>query len=342
MSHHLDDPETRRDPRLNITDLYVFRGQTGTAFVTNVNPSLGGGPQGFHPEARYEVRIDGDGDLVPKLAYRVTFGQANSTGRQAVELRRITGAGAAGNATAGTVLATGHTGTTITADGGLKLWAGPAHDPFYLDGVPLHAIGEAFANGTTVNLGDWTPAIAKDVPFGADNLYSVVLEVPDADLHSVAHGGQISSWALVVLATDAGGWDCVNRVGIPMIQPIYAQLNDDLATQLNTEDPRYDRQLFADQLAKETAAVVAAYGNAADPAAYGLAVADKILPNVLPYTIGTAGVFGFGEWNGRSLTDNVPDVMFSLASNTAFTAGLTESSVPVQPTQTFPYVPVIG
>ena len=127
----------------------------------------------------------------------------------------------------------------------------------------------------------WTPAIAKDVPFGADNLYSVVLEVPDADLHSVAHSGQISSWALVILATDAGGWDCVNRVGLPMIQPIYAQLDDALATALNTEDPRYDRKLFADQIAKETAAVVAAYGTAADPAAYGRAVADKFLPNVL-------------------------------------------------------------
>jgi hypothetical protein len=40
------------------------------------------------------------------------------------------------------------------------------------------------------------------------------------------------------------------------------------------------------QLAKETAAVVAACGNAADPGAYGRAVASKILPNVLPYTIG--------------------------------------------------------
>ena len=344
MSHHLDSPEARKDPRLNITDYYVFRGQTGTAFVIDINPSLAGpsAPQGFHPEARYEVRIDGSGNLDPELAYRVTFGPADSTGRQAVELRRLTGADAASNSAAGTVLATGYTGTTITADGGLKLWAGSAHDPFYLDANPLHAIGDAFANGTTANLSGWSPATAQDVPFAANNLYAVVLEVPDADLSPIAPSGRISSWSLVNLATDSGGWYCANRVGIPMIQPIYAQHDDHLASHLNTEDPRDDRKLFADQLAKATAAVVAAYGTATDPSAYGHAVARKILPNVLPYTIGTAGVFGFGEWDGRSLTDNVPDVMFSLATNTAFTAGLSKSVLPAKPTATFPYVPVIS
>jgi hypothetical protein len=33
MSHHLDSPIARQDVRLDITDLFVFRGETGTAFV---------------------------------------------------------------------------------------------------------------------------------------------------------------------------------------------------------------------------------------------------------------------------------------------------------------------
>ena len=45
--------------------------------------------------------------------------------------------------------------------------------------------------------------------------------------------------------------------------------------------------------------------------------AHKLLPNVLPYTVGTQAVFGYGLWNGRSQTDCAPDVMFSLATNTA-------------------------
>ena len=36
MSHHLDSPLARQDVRLDITDLYVFRGEIGTVFVMPV------------------------------------------------------------------------------------------------------------------------------------------------------------------------------------------------------------------------------------------------------------------------------------------------------------------
>jgi hypothetical protein len=60
---------------------------------------------------------------------------------------------------------------------------------------------------------------------------------------------------------------------------------------------------------------------------------------MLPYEIGTPAVFGFAEWNGRSLIDNAPDVMFSIAANTPVRLGLGKESVASKPTQTFPYVP---
>ena len=63
MSHHLDSPESRRDPRLNLTDLYVFDGAAGTAFVMVTNTSLAGAERlaGFHPEGRYEFKVHVDG-----------------------------------------------------------------------------------------------------------------------------------------------------------------------------------------------------------------------------------------------------------------------------------------
>jgi hypothetical protein len=42
MSHHLDSPIARQDIRLDITDLYLFRGETGTVFVINVCHSIFG------------------------------------------------------------------------------------------------------------------------------------------------------------------------------------------------------------------------------------------------------------------------------------------------------------
>jgi len=42
VSHHLDSPASRQDPRLNLTDLYLFDGQTGTVLVMVMNTSLAG------------------------------------------------------------------------------------------------------------------------------------------------------------------------------------------------------------------------------------------------------------------------------------------------------------
>jgi hypothetical protein len=65
----------------------------------------------------------------------------------------------------------------------------------------------------------------------------------------------------------------------------------------------------------------------------------RFCPNILPYEVGTPAVFGFAEWNGRSLTDNVPNVMFSIATNAPVSLGIGKESVTSKPSKTFPYVP---
>ena len=66
MSHHLDSPIAREDVRLDITDLYVFRGEKGTAFVINVCHSIAGDipVPGYHPEGMYEFKVDLNGDAI--------------------------------------------------------------------------------------------------------------------------------------------------------------------------------------------------------------------------------------------------------------------------------------
>jgi hypothetical protein len=39
VSHYLDSGLARQEVRLDITDVYVFRGEVGTVFVMNVNSS---------------------------------------------------------------------------------------------------------------------------------------------------------------------------------------------------------------------------------------------------------------------------------------------------------------
>jgi hypothetical protein len=240
---------------------------------------------------------------------------------------------------AGTVLAEGVTDDPVTTASGLRVWAGKAGDPFWIEPDVLHAVGHAFQDGTTVDLTGWDPARARNF-FAGHTVYSIVLEVPDDELLAGAPARrQVGVWAVATLATDAGGWRPINRVGLPMIHPLFTQYNENLGNRLNAGRPADDLATHGEVVAGAVAAVVSAYGTAGDPQRYGEQVARRVCPNILPYEVGTAACFGFAGWNGRSLTDNAPDVMFSLAANTPVRLGIGKESVTAKPSKTFPYVP---
>jgi hypothetical protein len=341
MSHHLDSPIARQDIRLDITDLYVFRGQTGTVFAINVCHSIFGPipAPGYHPEGMYEFKIDRNGDAVEDITYRITFSERDQQGKQSYVVRCIRGAEAVDPHAAGGVVAQGTTGEAVTTASGLHVWAGKAGDPFWIEPDVLHAVGHAFQDGTSVNLSGWDPSRAKNL-FAGHTVYSIVLEVPDGELLSGAGDRRrIGVWAVATLATDAGGWRSINRIGLPMIHPLFTQYNEDLGNRLNAGRPTDDFATYGEAVTKSIADVVTANGTAEDPERYGEKVAHRFFPNILPYEVGTPAVFGFAEWNGRSLTDNAPDVMFSIAANTPVSLGIGKESVTSKPSGTFPYVP---
>ncbi len=343
MSHHLDSPIARQDIRLDITDLYVFRGETGTVFAINVCHSIFGpiSAPGWHPEGMYEFKVDINGDAVEDITYRLTFDERDQQGKQRYVVRCIRGAQAADPHAAGTVVAQGTTGEAVTTAAGVRVWAGKAGDPFWIEPDVLHAVGHAFQDGTVVNLSGWDPSHAKNL-FAGHTLYSIVLELPDSELLAGAGDNRkIGVWAVSSLATDAGGWRPINRVALPMIHPLFTQYNADLGNRLNAGRPADDFATHGETVAKAIAGVVSAYGTAQDPQAYGEKVARRFCPNILPYEVGTPAVFGFAEWNGRSLIDNAPNVMFSLAANTPVSLGIGKESVTSKPSTSFPYVPAV-
>ena len=343
MSHHLDSPIARQDIRLDITDLYVFRGQTGTVFAINLCHSIFGPipVPGYHPEGMYEFKVDLNGDAVEDITYRFTFDERDKDGRQRYVVRCVKGPEAVDPHAPGLVVAEGTTGETVTTPAGLRVWADKAGDPFWIEPDVLHAVGHAFQDGTTVNLSGWDPSRAKNL-FAGHTVYAIVLEVPDQELLAATAGNRrVGIWAVSTLATDAGGWRSINRVGLPMIHPLFTQYNEDLGNRLNAGYPRDDFATHGERVTKAIAGVVAAYGTAEDPRAYGEKMAHRFFPNILPYEIGTPAAFGFAGWNGRSLTDNAPDVMFSLAANTPIHLGIGKESVTSKPSQIFPYVPAV-
>ena len=343
MSHHLDSPIARQDIRLDITDLYVFRGESGTVFVIDVCHSIFGPipAPGYHPEGMYEFKVDLDGDAVEDLTYRFTFDERDAQGEQRYVVRSIRGTDAVNPDAPGTVVARGTTNEIVATPAGLRVWAGKAGDPFWIEPDVLHAVGHAFQDGKPVDLSGWDPRRAKNL-FAGHTVYSIVLEVPDQELLAGSDGQRrIGAWAVSTLATDAGGWRSINRVGLPMIHPLFTQYNEDLGNRLNAGCPRDDLATYGETITKAIEAAVSAMGTAEDPRAYGENIARRFCPNILPYEVGTAAVFGFAEWNGRSLTDNAPDVMFSLAANAPIGLGIGKQSVTSRPSTVFPYVPVV-
>jgi hypothetical protein len=289
----------------------------------------------------YEFKVDLNGDAVEELTYRLTFDARDGASNQRYVLRRLTGTSATDPHASGTVVAQGTTGEKVTTSDGLRVWAGRAGDPFWIEPDVLYAVGHAIQDGTRLDLGNWTPAQAKNL-FAGHTIYSIVLEVPDQDLLADAGGNRlIGVWAVSTLATDAGDWRSINRVGLPMLPPLFAQYNEDLGDRLNAGRPSEDFKTYGEGVVKAVAGAVTANGTAEDPKGYAEKVAHQILPNMLPYTVGTPAVFGFADWNGRSLTDNAPNVMFSFALNTPVSLGIGKEAVTSKPTKTFPYVPPV-
>jgi hypothetical protein len=337
MSHHLDTPLAAQTGQLYIDDLYVFSGQDSTVLVMDVNSNVNGlhSEPGFHPEARYELKVHFGGAAYETLTYRVSFSEPGPDGRQALRLHVLTGDQAREDSAAGELVLEGRTGETA-AWGGARLWAGAIADSFYIDLSLLAIINGAVATGTAPDLSKWRPENAAN-SFAGTTVYSIVLEVSHQD-PQLRPGARTGVWCATNLATDAGGWRQINRAGHPMMWPIFWPNDTDFSDPANTRHPSKDVNAAAGYIGEQIAAVVAASGTSDDPEGYGRTVAQDLFPDVLPYVIGTPASYGFAGFNGRTLADNAPEAMLSLVTNTAVPSGLKPSVAKDQRASSFPYV----
>lgn len=338
MSHHLDTPLAAKNGQLFIDDLYAFPGDNSTVFIMDVNSNITGAYQkpGFHPEARYEFKVHFDGADFEALTYRVSFGEADSEGRQRLQLHALTGDEARDDAASGQLVLQGRTGEPASADG-TRIWAGGRiADSFYIDLKLLGIVDSAIKNGTAVNLSEWRPEEAKN-SFAGTTVESIVLQVPHHH-PQLRPGAHIGVWCATKLATDAGGWRQINRGGHPMMWPIFWPDDVDFTNPQNKRHPSQDFNAIGKFIGDKVSAVVAASGTSDDPQGYGQVVARKLLPDVLPYVVGTPAVYGFATFNGRAMADNAPEVMLSLVAGTAVPSGLKAAVAKNQRANNFPFV----
>ena len=336
MSHHLDTPLASQNGQLYLDDLYVFAGDRSTVFIMDVNSTITGPDvqRGFHPEARYEFKVHFDGADFEALTYRVSFGEGDAGGRQALQLHALTGDEAREDAAVGTLVLEGRTGEPAS-EGDTRIWAGRIADSFYIDLSLLGIVNAAVKHGTAVDLAGWRPEDAQN-SFAGTTVESIVLEV------SHQHP-QLQPGARQRLVRDETGHRHRRLAADQSLRPphdvaIFWPDDTDFAHPANTRHPSADFNDDGKDIGDRVAAVVAASRTSADPQGYGQTVAWALFPDVLSYVVGTPATYGFAVRNGRTLADNAPEAMLSLVVNTAVPSGLHPSVAERLRSESFPYV----
>ena len=326
MSHHFDSPTGREDPRLNLCDLFVFAGPGETAvLIMTVNPDAGlSSPTGLRDEGLYEFKIDTDGDAREDVSFRlVVAGEGDGT--QRAEVRLAEGEASRGG-TGGRPLGSGVTDEVFALEGGGRAWFGVAADPFIGNGAALRA----FVTALAADRADFTPFEHRADLFANRNVTAIVLEVPSAQIGS----GRVGVWAAISLHGHAPQRQ-VARAAWPLMKHLFVR-DDHVGAHLNEDPPTRDGENAGERIAANVAQVARLTGSVAEPEAYGRYVAGRVLPDLLPYTLGTAASFGFAGVNGRGLGDPAYDVVLSIFANRAIAGSVAND--PDVHRRPFPYL----
>ncbi len=244
-SSHREAPLIAEDPSADLTDVYAFRSPDKPNTVTilaNVipaeDPAAGPNWYTFSPTARYNLKVDTNGDARPDVTYRFEF--RTKTGpfflgdtAQPFTVSRVTRAGDA------TVVARGTTPpnnigprstpnyrslvtkSIVSFDGGSsRAFAGQRDDPFFGD------IGAIF-DLVAIRKGTGNMGGGKDF-FAGYGVHTFGVQVPIARLQ--ARNGIIGVWASVDRrqvttrrvngSRDSGAWIQVNRLANPLVNEV--------------------------------------------------------------------------------------------------------------------------
>ncbi|HYN64597.1 MAG TPA: DUF4331 family protein, partial [Candidatus Limnocylindrales bacterium] len=155
---------------------------------------------------------------------------------------------------------------------------------------------------------------------------AIAIELPDSAL-----GSTIRVWGETSIEEN-GVRTQVERMGLPTINTVFNHTN---ATKdaYNRAEPRNDVANYSDDVSGLVELITSLAGTAADPEAYGDAVAGVLLPDVITYN--TSQPANFAVLNGRALRDDVIDVALTVVANTPLSDCVALDSVF---RSSFPYV----
>ncbi|MFJ8613540.1 hypothetical protein ACIRH0_41165 [Streptomyces sp. NPDC093675] len=335
MSHHFDTDRARDDSRLNILDMYLFEGSAPgtTAMILTTNPDAGiFAPLTLHPEGLYAFRFDTDGDASEEVAIKVRFGDPypmDDEGSQGQDFAVVRGTGDQVKGDAGEVLAEGTVGQESSGPGGVRAYVGRAAELWAADAFGFFTV----VNGLFQEHRYATEAFDhKANLFKGRNNMATVLEVPN----SMIGEGTVRAWATVSLFGHAPEAQ-VYRWGLPLFTHLYLSnpATPELPDLYHKTEPSKDQANFGEAV-REFASIMSRYAGAVeDPETHGVMVAERLVPSMLTYEVGSAAEFNLGRFNGRPLATDAFDVMLSLGAGTAVSDGVAPDASRIR--RAFPY-----
>ena len=308
------DQHPGQDPRLNLTQTYLFDGETVMVPVMVVNTSLAGERiPGFHPEGRYEFKVHLDNEEYENLAYRFVFGGSDGDAVQGVALYQLTGADARDDGARGTLIACAGTGEVINGPGGsgVRAWACAAADPFYLDLRQLAGIIEGLDKNKPIEFGEWDGKSSIQQPHRPAGLRHCPRG--PRDRCAAAPGTATSAWAPRSWPPTRERPRQVNRAAIPMMWPLFLAIGDaddssDYARDTASHPGRRSRQRPGAHLRHDRR--LGTDHRNRNPQAMGRAVTNGCCRYLLPHGGNACRNRASPDSTGRTLADNAPEAMY--------------------------------
>ena len=297
-SHHFESELAQKNPQFDLTDLFVFQSdrENNTAFIMDVNPTTGAdGMAAFGENGVYSFHIATDpADL--KGGFTITayldngelvFGKAEGA-NQAI-------------GTKGKTFGRSTERKEQTFANGVKVWWGAARDPFVGNSAGIVVFREQLALGK-LDLDAFKDGVDL---FATLNSSILVVEIPNEMLPENIHVYASSAMYNV------DKWEQVNRLANPLMTHLYMANNRFEVMEHVGHRPDIDvSQRHAVSSLVLRAIVLDKKLDA--PVAYADSVAKKMLPDLIPYQVGTDAAYTSEKINGRKPSDDAMDAALSI------------------------------
>jgi mono/diheme cytochrome c family protein len=295
--HHFESKLALEHPQYDMTDVYVFRAtEPGkTVVIMCMNPTTQPGKADFGKSGLYSFHFGHDREL--KDGRTITFKFDGAKMNLGISQGANPKLGEQGE-----VKSSGAIGETVECPSGIRWWSGAVNDPFFGNGIGLQAFKAAVEKGEykpeLFNNGDQSNAL-----FGGKQVSAIVMEVPDEFLGKKIYYYATSAWY------DHDHWHQVNRIAHVLLPHLYLDTPEHNKAQ-NEGRPINDK--MRRQWVNDVVLKFAKASGRKDAAAYAEKITNLIMPDVVPYVIGTEASYGIAWLNGRKLSDDAMDTAMEL------------------------------